>query len=705
GNHYVLLVVDTYDVTGRYLTRVEPTVHQGKPGISFSFDAKGASKFYRLTSDYQKEPDGYKHMLGVVLDNRLRSAPTLDERISGNGVISGSFTQVEVEALKKILTAGQLPYALNKEPETQFQIGPTLGRDTINSGLFCIALSLASVLAFIVYYYRVAGMVAVVALLMNLLFTIALLVLFKATWTLPGLAGLVLTVGMSVDANVLIFERIREELENGGTLKAALRTGYEKAWTTIFDSNLTTVITALVLYAIGTDQVKGFAITLIIGLATGIFCAVSVTRVIFNFLDERRFVRTLKMHKWLAHPNIDFFKYTGRWLTASAAMILVGGALFATRGAANFDIDFTGGTMASLRFKTAMSTDQVRRIAGDVLTDVSVEEVRLSDDPTPGRRFVVRTTERDTAAPQTDAKTETVDASSVRRRLAAAFKDYLVLPSFEVVGEPTVIAAAPVAEAAKPAETKPADAKTEEAKPADAKAAEAKPEEAKPAEAKPAEVKTAGVPGDLAPFLGGKEVLVKLDEPRPATFLRAHLEESLRAAGFPNPEALFGLAPVGKAVVRQGAVGPEYPEYRLGTRGDLGKMLADLKTNLAASPEFDQFNQFGPQVAGDTKNQAVAAILLSWLGILIYVWFRFGSWSFGVAGIAALVHDVMVAVGMLALVSFLGANFPALNAVFISDMKINLNVVASLLTLIGYSINDKIVIFDRIREVRGPSHR
>ncbi|MGL5096030.1 MAG: protein translocase subunit SecD, partial [Planctomycetia bacterium] len=275
GNHYVLLVVDSYDVTGRYLTRVEPTVHQGKPGISFSFDAKGASKFYRLTSDYQKEPDGYKHMLGVVLDNRLRSAPTLDERISGNGVISGSFTQVEVEALKKILTAGQLPYALNKEPETQFQIGPTLGRDTINAGLFCIALSLVSVLAFIVYYYRVAGMVAVVALLMNLLFTIALLVLFKATWTLPGLAGLVLTVGMSVDANVLIFERIREELENNSTLKAALRTGYEKAWTTIFDSNLTTVITALVLYAIGTDQVKGFAITLIIGLATGIFCAVS----------------------------------------------------------------------------------------------------------------------------------------------------------------------------------------------------------------------------------------------------------------------------------------------------------------------------------------------------------------------------------------------------------------------------------------------
>ena len=309
GEHYVLMFTDSYNVTGEYLKAVNKTMDQdGRPALGFNFSDTGGALFRNLTTEFK--PDGEHHYrLGIILDGRLRSAPSLNAVISTSGIITGQFTDRELTALERVLESGKLPSALEKEPVQERTIGPSLGEDTIKSGELAIVVSFVLVVLFTVSYYRVCGLIAVFALFLNLLFTVALMVLFQATWTLPGLAGLVLTVGMAVDSNVLIFERLREELELGRPLGMALRAGYEKAWGTIIDSNLTTVLTALILFAIGSDQVKGFAITLTLGILTSMFSAVFVTRVIFEVLYENRWIRKLSMVKWMSNPNIDFLKW------------------------------------------------------------------------------------------------------------------------------------------------------------------------------------------------------------------------------------------------------------------------------------------------------------------------------------------------------------------------------------------------------------
>ncbi len=309
GEHYALMFLDRYNVTGEFLTRVDQQLDDSnRIALNFNFSDEGANRFRQLTTEYK--PDGdYRYHLGIILDGRLRSAPTLNAVISNSGIISGNFTQTEIKALERILESGKLPYALEKDPVQERTIGPSLGEDTIRSGAIAIAVSFAIVVLFTIFYYRLCGFIAVFALFLNLLFTVGLMVLFQATWTLPGLAGLVLTVGMAVDSNVLIFERMREELDLGRPLGLAIRAGYEKAWGTIFDSNLTTILTAVILFWIGTDQVKGFAITLILGLFTSMFSAVFVTRLIFDILYDNRWLRSVNMTRWMSNPNYDFLKY------------------------------------------------------------------------------------------------------------------------------------------------------------------------------------------------------------------------------------------------------------------------------------------------------------------------------------------------------------------------------------------------------------
>jgi SecD/SecF fusion protein len=211
GNRFVLMVKDEFNVTGEYLSAVAPSNEGGAPAVSFSFNGLGSNLFGELTGRYRPDDQDFRYQLGVILDSRLRSAPNLEERITSQGIIRGKFTDQEVQSLVKILQGGRLPFALEKQPSSQFQIGATLGQETIRRGVVSIIGSFLLVCLFMIYYYRIAGIVAVIALLLNGLFTIALMVAFKATWTLPGLAGLVLSVGMSVDANVLVSERMREE--------------------------------------------------------------------------------------------------------------------------------------------------------------------------------------------------------------------------------------------------------------------------------------------------------------------------------------------------------------------------------------------------------------------------------------------------------------------------------------------------------------
>ncbi len=261
--------------------RVRYDSQYGQPYVSLTFDSVGARIFEQVTGDHVKE------RLAIVLDENVYSAPVIQERISGGQAsISGSFTADEATDLAIVLRAGSLPAPV--KILQKWSVSPSLGSDSIRKGLMSIIFGFSLVIVFMVFYFRFSGLVANIALVMNLIIIMAALALFQATLTLPGIAGIVLTIGMAVDANVLIFERIKEELRTGKTVRAAIDGGYGKALLTIVDANVTTLIAALVLFQFGTGQVKGFAVTLSVGVITSMFTAIFVSRAIFEAWLENR---------------------------------------------------------------------------------------------------------------------------------------------------------------------------------------------------------------------------------------------------------------------------------------------------------------------------------------------------------------------------------------------------------------------------------
>jgi len=259
-----------------------------QPYVGLKFDSRGARMFDRITAA------NVKKRLAIVLDNNVYSAPVIQERISGGEAqITGQFTMEEARDLAIVLRAGSLPAPVKiLENRT---VGPSLGRDSIRQGIISMIFGSIVVVAFMIVYYRGSGIVANVALILNLILIMAVMAGFKAVLTLPGIAGIILTIGMAVDANVLIYERVREELRVGKTPRAAIDGGYSKALTTILDANITTLIAGVVLFQFGTGPVKGFAVTLSVGIISSLFTALVVTRVIFDYLLLRVRVRRLSI--------------------------------------------------------------------------------------------------------------------------------------------------------------------------------------------------------------------------------------------------------------------------------------------------------------------------------------------------------------------------------------------------------------------------
>ena len=269
-------------ITGEYITDARVQIDQyNEPYVSLSFDARGARLFERITGD------NVGKKLAIVLDNNVYSAPVIRDRISGGRAqITGYFTMEEAKDLSIVLRAGALPAPVKILEERT--VGPSLGKDSITKGFKSTVIGGLVVIAFMALYYGLSGLFADVALVLNMLLIMAGLAFFGATLTLPGIAGIILTIGMSVDANVLIFERIREELRLGKPPRAAIEAGYAKALVTILDANVTTFIAALVLFQFGTGPVKGFAVTLSIGIVASFITAVFVTRIIFDYLYVMR---------------------------------------------------------------------------------------------------------------------------------------------------------------------------------------------------------------------------------------------------------------------------------------------------------------------------------------------------------------------------------------------------------------------------------
>lgn len=277
-------------MTGDYIANANVRFNSqfGEPYVALEFNSQGAKLFDQITAA------NVKRRLAIVLDNNVYSAPVIQERISGGQAqVSGRFTAKEARDLAIVLRAGALPAPIRILE--QRAVGPSLGHDSIRKGLISMVVGFVLVVGFMFLYYRISGLVANLALVLNLLFIMSILALAQATLTLPGIAGIVLTIGMAVDANVLIFERIREELRLGKTPRAGLDSGYSKAFLTIMDANVTTLIAAIVLYQYGTGPIKGFAVTLSVGIVCSLYTAIFVTRLVFDMVTEKRSLKKLSI--------------------------------------------------------------------------------------------------------------------------------------------------------------------------------------------------------------------------------------------------------------------------------------------------------------------------------------------------------------------------------------------------------------------------
>jgi SecD/SecF fusion protein len=434
---------------------------------------------------------------------------------------------------------------------------------------------------------------------------------------------------------VLIYERMREEMDRGAAVRMAIRNGFSRAFSTIVDSNLTTLITGLVLYFIGTDQLKGFAVTLILGLTLNLFTAVFCSRVIFDLAERNRWVTKLSMARIFGQTNFRFVAWMRPAIVFSTLFILAGLAAAWQRGQGLFDIDFTGGTSVQVAFKPDRPLDiaEVRK-AVSVLDDVAVSAV-TAGDAAPGTRYKIDTSMRD----ETPA-----DGNEVEQTLREVFPDRLLTYSMGF-GE--------VTSTAKPGET---------------------------------------------PDPAALTTVAALDFPEKINrvTLQATLRDACAAAGF--PDAAFQIEAEGPSSrtrpERNWAVSTALEPAQLRT------VLERVAAKLSGTPVYLSANAIGGKVAGNTKLTAVYALLASLAMIVLYVWVRFQNVAFGLAAVVALAHDVLVAVACLAMSKFIA---PFMGWALVDDFKISLDVVAALLTIIGFSINDTIVIFDRLRELRGKS--
>jgi SecD/SecF fusion protein len=349
--------------------------HGSSAEVSMTMNASGARTWARLTAD------NVDRCIAIVLDGYVYSAPVVHGEISGGqSSISGQFTINEARDLANVLKSGKLPAPARITQDTV--VGPSLGQESINAGMMSFILAFVLVLIYMIFYYNRAGWVASVALICNLFFLFGVLVSFGAVLTLPGIAGIVLTMGMAVDANVIIYERIKEELRMGKTLAMSVAEGYKNAMSAIIDGNVTTLITGIVLFIFGTGPVQGFATTLIIGIITSLFTAILITRLIFvGMLNrERKITFSNKFtENFLANTKFNFIDKRKITYVISGIMLLITLVSLGVRGM-SYGVDFSGGRAFVVRFDQPVTANEVREALGDVFTGTGYEVKQFGQD-------------------------------------------------------------------------------------------------------------------------------------------------------------------------------------------------------------------------------------------------------------------------------------------------------------------------------------
>jgi SecD/SecF fusion protein len=327
-----------------------------EPYVSVDFNRRGAAEFGRITGE------NVKRRLAIVLDGVVRSAPVIQERIGGGRAqITGSYTPEEAHDLAIVLRAGALPATV--KIVQNITVGPTLGADSIHKGWVSGLIGTLLVVAFMLFYYRFSGIVANYALVLNVIMLLGVLSLLNATLTLPGIAGIILSIGMAVDSNVLIYERMREEFHAGKPLKSGVDGGYDKAFWTIIDAHVTTLITACALFLFGTGPIKGFAVTLSLGVILNLFTALFGTRVVYDWLILKRWLKNLSFFELFQKPNIDFISFRKYAFAVSGILSILGLVAFVqlSRGHGNLGVEFSSGAMVQFSAKETFTVEQVRQ--------------------------------------------------------------------------------------------------------------------------------------------------------------------------------------------------------------------------------------------------------------------------------------------------------------------------------------------------------
>ncbi|MFO0822670.1 MAG: protein translocase subunit SecD [Gemmataceae bacterium] len=697
------------------------------PCVTFNFNSAGAQIFGKITRR-NKPSANNERLLAVLLDDRVVSAATIQSEITNSGQITGKFDRTTVERQVYILRSGALSAEVREKPVSENTIGPTLGRDTIRKGTMAVGLAFVAILAFMVYYYRFAGMVASIALFANLLLTIGFMVAVNAAFTLPGLAGLVLTLGMAVDANVLIYERLREERDKGANLATAIRNGYDRAFLTIIDTHLTSIFTAIVLYTFGNDQLKGFAISLTVGLIISLFTSLYMTRLLFDYWQHRKWLKELKMLRIFSRLNVHPMKYRWFFLPFTAVLTLLGLALFLHRDEAGLNVDFRGGTVFGGRLKPGeeralTTTDDGKLGFRELLAEdrqkkvLNAESVSWTNRPpktdlTPADIAAVGTYDYTITYGDGTTATVTLSQKPAGDTVDEMNKDVLQrareLPDHSV--EQVFLSGQSFTEGKSQLFTVRTTERQQELvrvtldrlfRNSDGSSMLAK--------------TTMDVPAAIT----GPKATLTFSHPTSPSYVKGLLDRAFKNVGAAG-EGVFILTgdkdteDAGRFTKMTVDVSSNPALNKLGAAGNdpektaqlatFQRVLEDTKKAFEASPEPERLEVFDSQLASETRNKAFYAIVASWIAILLYLWFRFGNWTFGLAAVLCLVHDLCFTLGAIAVSHYLFA-IPGMNYLGLEDFKIDLAAVAALLTLVGYSVNEIIVNFARIREVRGKNPR
>lgn len=369
-----LIVKKTADLTGDHVTKAFIFFDQGGYGVSLSLDREGAAKFFDITSTLAPT----RGRLAILLDGKIQSAPEVRNAIGGGQAqITGHFKEKEARELASAL---ENPLRTPVEIEETRSVSPTLGGDAIRAGVLSGLGGLALVMLFVLCYYRLAGVVALFGLGINIILLFGMMTLFHFVLTLPGIAGIILTIGLAVDSNVLLYERLREEMAGGKSLGAALDGAYSKAFSAIFDANVTTLITAGILFWQATGPVKGFSISLVLGVIASMFSAILFTRTAFRWMMKKGHLKRLTMANLSPKKEFQFLKHRVLAVGLSVAVLIGSMIIFAQRGANNFGIDFRGGDLLVLDVKPTMTVAEARQaLAPLALSDLTLQQEQAGE--------------------------------------------------------------------------------------------------------------------------------------------------------------------------------------------------------------------------------------------------------------------------------------------------------------------------------------